>query len=232
MPHFSNQICIGQLAAKSTMARGVRSLKSDLEIYDEASVRKTIIHHLGTQRGVTLVELIISIVIIGIAATALLQSLGFQVLSNVDPMQRSQSQLLARQFLSEVASRSYYDPSADPRTNPTMSNAAVSASIQDQTASDAIQPRSNWDNVFEYDGYNSGPSGITDAQGNNIDGLENYQVQVLIDISHSVQLGDISNSPDPDCPAKIMQITVTTTDPRGQQTILNGYRTGYWDSSC
>ncbi|GGX45613.1 prepilin-type N-terminal cleavage/methylation domain-containing protein [Saccharospirillum salsuginis] len=184
------------------------------------------------QLGVSLVELIIAIIIIGISATALLQSLGFQVVSNVDPMLRSQSQLLARQFLSEVTSKSYFDPSSDPRTNPTLSNAAASASLQDQTASTAGQPRSNWDNVYEYHGYDSGSGGIEDVQGNSISGLENYRVAVHIDISDALQLGGVQNSSG--CPAKVMQIEVTTTDPRGQTTTLNGYRTSYWeaDSPC
>lgn len=179
------------------------------------------------QRGVTLVELVIAIVIIGLAATALLRSFGLQLFDSVDPMVRSQSQLLARQFLSEVTSKSYYDPAADPRTNPTLDNAQVSASIQDQTASTAGPPRSNWDNVYEYEGYDSGSGGITDVQGNAITGLENYRVQVTADISDSLQLGGLDNTSG--CPAKIMLVTVTVSDPRGQSVVLSGYRTGYWE---
>ena len=107
---------------------------------------------LARQKGVTLVELIIAIVIISIAAVALLQGLGIQTGRNVDPMIQSQSQALAKQYLLEVLSKSFFDPSADPRLDPTLSQTAINTGITDQTRLGSPS-RMAWNNIYEYHNY-------------------------------------------------------------------------------
>lgn len=183
------------------------------------------------QQGVTLVELIIAIVIISVAAVALLQGLGFQTSRNVDPMIQSQSQALARQYLDEVMSRSFFDPANDPRLNPGVSQALAASAESDSTARtlDATN-RQLFDNIFEYNGYNQTPQSL---DGTPIVELAGYQIAITVDSSIGLTLGTISNSADASsnaCPAEVMLITVTVTDPRNQVTSLQGYRTSYFDS--
>jgi len=181
------------------------------------------------QKGVTLVELIISIVIISIAAIALLQGLGMQTQRNVDPMIQSQAQLLAKQYLKEVSSKSFFDPSADPRLDQTLSQAMVVSSIINTVQRTASPTnRLTWDNLYEYNNYSTT---IQDVSGAPINTLSGYAVNISVDISTGLSLGTSSNSVLATCPAKIALITVVITDPRNQTTELSGYRTSYFDPS-
>lgn len=180
----------------------------------------------NSQLGVTLIELIIAIVIISIASVALLQGLGFQTTRNVDPLIQAQAQLIARNYLEEVQSRAFFDSAADPRLDPTLTQAAATTSVLDATQTGAPS-RLAWDNIYEYDGFNSAP---TDETGTAISELSSFQVSINIDASTSVTLGTLTNSATANCPAQILLIEVTVLDPRGQSMQLSGYRTSYFES--
>ena len=187
------------------------------------------------QGGVTLVELIIAMVIISIAAVALLQGLGLQSQRNVDPMIQSQAQRLAIQYLQEVSNKPFFDPSADPRLDPNLAlpanRSAVISSIIDKTGR-ASSNRLLWDNIYEYDEYNDD---IKDITGTAIAALANYRVNIEVNIETGLSLVNtvMANSTDSDCPAKIALISVTVTDPRNQDTTFRAYRTSYyWDPGC
>ena len=182
----------------------------------------------GRQEGVTLVELIIAMVIISIAAVALLQGLGLQSQRNVDPMIQSQAQRLASQYLHEVSSKPFFDPGADPRLNPALTLAAVVTSISDQSSIGSAN-RLTWDNLYEYQGYDDS---IKDLVGSAIATLAGYRVAIAVSIAPGLALHNMANSTDPTCPAKIALITVTVTDARNQTTTLSGYRTSYWAAGC
>lgn len=180
------------------------------------------------QGGVTLVELIIAIVIIGIAAVGILQGLGTQTVRNVDPMIQSQAQSVARQFLQEVLSKPYFDPSADPRLNPALTQTQINDSIrnQDRTGSPS---RVAWDNIYEYAGYSDS---VRDQNGTPDPDLSSFTVRIAVDISTSVSLGTLSNSAAANCPPQLARVDVSVTDPRGQATVVSGYRAAYWNPGC
>ncbi|MBU2863599.1 type II secretion system GspH family protein [Reinekea forsetii] len=182
---------------------------------------------ISNQKGVTLVELIIAMVIISIAAVAILQTLGSQTVRNVDPMIQSQAQMLARQFLEEVTGKSFFDGSADPRLNSGLSRTQINNSVVDQSRAGAPS-RVAWDNIYEYDGYTQ--SGLQDVYGNALTEFSNFSVDIEVDISSTVSINGDSNSATANCPPKYMAITVTITDPRGNNTALSGYRARYWQS--
>ncbi len=186
---------------------------------------------LRSQSGVTLIELVISIVVIGIAATAILQSLGFLTVSNVDPMLRSQANLVAQSTLSEVMSQSFFDGDDDPRIDDTVTSPNVCPAAE----SDGGYDRRLWDNLCDYNGFDSDNDdglapGIRDRLGNALPGLSSYRVQVDVDTSTGLTLGTLSNTAG--CTPRIARITVTASDPRGQTVQLTGYRTSYWDEGC
>lgn len=104
-------------------------------------------------RGVTLVELVISIVIVAIAVTAVLGALSAVAKSSADAMVRNQAVAIASAYLEEIRLKNFL---AD----------GVEAS------------RSLYDDVSDYNGLSD--SGATDQSGNLIGGLGNYTVTIAV----------------------------------------------------
>jgi MSHA pilin protein MshD len=61
-------------------------------------------------RGVTLIELVVSIAVISIAATALLGTLGYINGNSGGAMQQAQAQAIATAYLNEITAKSFADP--------------------------------------------------------------------------------------------------------------------------
>lgn len=179
------------------------------------------------QAGLTMIELIITIVVLGIAAVAVLQSLGFLVLANVDPMLRSQSRLLAESMVNEIQTKAFFNPSLtdDPVLNP---NATGPINVCPTPESVTGNNRSVWNNICDYNGYDSGSAGPSFRNGIPIPELAGYRVQASVDASTGLTLGTgLSNQAG--CVPQVARIAVTVTDPRGQQLTLDAYRTSYYN---
>lgn len=86
----------------------------------------------ASQRGFTLIELIIFIVIVAVGLAGILLVMNTSVKSSADPMVRKQAIALAESVLEEVLQKAYADPDNTP--------AVVEAS------------RDLWDNVDDYNG--------------------------------------------------------------------------------
>lgn len=119
----------------------------------------------GRQRGVTLVELIVSIVIVSVAAGAVLGLLSFSAAHSADPMLQRQAVAIAEAYVEEILLRSFDDP--------------------DGVDGEAI--RSEFDDVDDYDGL--ADAGARDQFGNPIPGLDEYNVFVAV--SHSGALSGV-----------------------------------------
>jgi MSHA pilin protein MshD len=116
-----------------------------------------IIHtHLPQQRGVTLVELLVSIVIVAIAASAVLGALALTVKGSADPMIRHQSAAIAQAYLEEILLKPITDPDG----------------IDGEVA------RIDFDDVDDYNGLND--IGASDQFGNPIGSLADYDVSVAV----------------------------------------------------
>ncbi|HSX70548.1 MAG TPA: prepilin-type N-terminal cleavage/methylation domain-containing protein [Pseudomonas sp.] len=111
------------------------------------------------QTGMTLVELVITIVIVGIAAAALYSAMAAIGGRSADPMLRQQSLAIAEAYLEEILLQPFLDPS----------NAVCPA---------PPAGRANFDNVCDYNGLND--NGARDARGQAIAALANYRVQVAV----------------------------------------------------
>jgi MSHA pilin protein MshD len=121
------------------------------------------------QRGMTLVELVISIVIIGIAAAALFSAMAAIGGRSADPLLRQQSLSIAEAYLEEILLQSYLDPTNFAACQPvptdrglfddvcdyrelddagarTASGAALAA-LSDYRVQVAVQPQANWNGV-------------------------------------------------------------------------------------
>lgn len=88
------------------------------------------------QRGMTLIELVMFIVIVSVGVAGILSVMNVVVKSSADPMVRKQAIAFADAVLEEVLAKAYCDPDHTPPT------CTVS-----QEASRAL-----WDDVQDYDG--------------------------------------------------------------------------------
>jgi MSHA pilin protein MshD len=111
------------------------------------SVRMT-----ARQRGATLVELVIAIVVIAIAVTSVLGLLSAVSVRSAGAMTSTQAASIASAYLDEALSKAYQDPDLVPEA-----------------------ARANFDDVRDY---NFVDNGARDANGNAIPGLEQYTVQI------------------------------------------------------
>jgi MSHA pilin protein MshD len=108
------------------------------------------------QRGATLVELLVSIVIVAIAASTVLGLLAMTTAASADPMIRHQAAAIAESYLEEILLKSLVDPDGV----------------------DGEGARADFDDVDDYDGLND--IGARDQFGNLLAGLDAYSVSVAV----------------------------------------------------
>jgi MSHA pilin protein MshD len=188
------------------------------------------------QRGVTLIELVIFIVIVSIAVIALLQIFTRTTASSADPQLRKQALALAEGMLEEVAMArfTFCDPVADPAAD-AATNAAPFNSSTNPTGCNTPQNVSAtvpatgrpYYNVSDYvRAFNTPVSYTTDAAGNSFPA--GYAVSVVI--SPDPGLGPAGATlPSDTTPVNmnVLRVTVTVTYGTNQQLVLAGYRARY-----
>lgn len=111
---------------------------------------------IGRERGVTLVEVVISIVVVATAASAVLGLLSKNVERSADAMVVAQAVSIANAYLEEITLKPFADPDG-------MSGEAL---------------RQDFDDVDDYDGLVD--AGAADQFGNPIPQLAGYTVSVLV----------------------------------------------------
>jgi len=107
---------------------------------------------LKRQRGTTLVELILSMVIISIALVGILSVINLTVSHSADPVVEYQALAIAESYLEEISLQAY--------------------------SGTASTGRSNFDDVDDYNGLSD--AGVRDQQGNAVTGLSQYTVTVAV----------------------------------------------------
>src|SRR5256885_11628662 len=189
-------------------------------------------HRPRAEHGISLVELIVFIVIVGIAVAGVVGALSMATRASADPMIQKQALAIAEALLEEVQLQpfTYCDPD-DPQAA-TAQSAAVgatgctaAASVENlgaeatppygpETRTSATNP---YDNVNDYNGFSM--IGITDLTGTPIAGLGSYTAGVTV---ANQALGAIPASDS-------LLITVTVDGPPGTNTkvVLDGYRVRY-----
>ncbi|HET6655439.1 MAG TPA: type II secretion system protein [Gammaproteobacteria bacterium] len=108
------------------------------------------------QSGVTLIELVVSIVIIGIALAGVLLVFNRTVSTSADPMVQQQAISIGEAYIEEIIGKAYTDP--------------------DGSGTEAS--RDLYDDVSDYDGLID--NGAKDQTGTAINGLGSYTVEVSV----------------------------------------------------
>ena len=115
-----------------------------------------------TQLGATLVELIVSIVIVSVAITGVMMVISNTTRASADPLLRTQAAAIAEAYLEEILSQSLDDPGSAETGGP-----------------ESGETRATYDDVSDYHGLDD-DAGAVDQNGAAITGLEAYNVAVTV----------------------------------------------------
>lgn len=152
------------------------------------------------QSGVTLVELILSMVIISIALTGVLTVMNLTVSHSADPIIQHQSVAIAESYLEEILSKNYCEDDTDTINCPLISG------------NETGETRSTFNDVDDFDGLSD--TGVKDHLGNSVAILANYNVSV------SVSAVTLTDS------VQAKKVTVTVSGLEGSVNLV-GYRADY-----
>lgn len=171
------------------------------------------------QRGISLIELIMFIVIVSTALAGILSVMNVTTRASADPLVHKQALAIAESLLEEVALMPFTfcdpdDPAAGTAT--AIGDCATPEGIgaeNDVSRYDAALP---FDNVSDYDGFGMAAGATLDITGTNT-GVPGYAANVAV---AEIAFGGIAA-------ADALQITVTVTGPDGVPIVVDGVRTRY-----
>lgn len=182
------------------------------------------IHSWRFARGLTLIELIVSITVIAAGVAGILLTLNVAVRDSPDPLIQKQALAVAESLLEEIQLMpfTYCDP--DDANAGTATSAAGCATTAEGfgpepgEARNPAGPQTPFDNVNDY--HNFSMTGIMDVTGAPMPGLSGYRADVSV-------TQQALNGP-PNVPAvESLLITVTVTGPGTTRVEVSGYRSRY-----
>jgi MSHA pilin protein MshD len=170
-------------------------------------------------RGLSLVEIVVFMVVVGVAFAGMLVLYNQLTRASIDPLVRKQTLAIASSMLEEVALRAF--TFCDP-DDPAVHTAATPGDCATPEIVGAEgETRATFDNVSDYHGFQMGSgtgNPITTAGGATVDGTADYFVGVTI----------AETALAPIAAAESLLVTVTARHvPSGATVTLQGYRTRY-----
>lgn len=177
------------------------------------------------QRGISLIELIMFIVIISVALTGILLVMSIVTRSSADPLVHKQALAIAESLLEEVELMPFTycdpdDPSAATAASP--ASCTYPEGMGPETISGVTETRyggagvnTQFDNVNDYNNFNMAAGAVTDITGGAA--VAGYSANIA---AAQTALGTVPNT-------ESLRITVTVTGPDNIPIVLDGYRTRY-----
>lgn len=153
-------------------------------------------------KGFTLLEVLITIVVIAIAASALMGVYVSTVKTSVDPMIQQQAIAIAEAYMEEIQLKNFADPTQ-----------------LESGGAEAGETRMSYDDVQDYDDP-SIDGAVADQNNNAIGSLSDYSVTVAVS---GQTLGGTPVIPVTDS----MRIDITVDHPAIDPITLSGFRTLY-----
>lgn len=194
-------------------------------------------------RGLSLIELILFMVIMGVAAAGIMQVLNMSAKNSADPVRRKQGTLIAESLLEEVESArmTYCDPT-DPHVltaDATSVSGAPNATDPTKCAAtkEGMGPESGntrpYDNVNDYQGIGTittDANGVAFGAENGAAAMTGYSATIAITDGDSLGPSGTSVS-SATYAGEMLRITVTVTYSPGETVVLEGYRARYAPNS-
>jgi MSHA pilin protein MshD len=170
--------------------------------------------------GFTLIELVITIMVLAIGVTAFTQLMNASTIASVDPMVRQQAHAIAQSYLEEVMLNSFCDPNL-PGSCPAACVAANICSTCGGLASPTPETRPDYDDVCDYNGLSN--IGARNQFDSAIAALTNYNVLVTVDDS-AVTLSGLSSAS-----GQVVRVDVNVTHATNPNidVTLSAYRTNF-----
>lgn len=184
------------------------------------------------QQGLSLIELVIFMVIVGVAMAGVIASINYNVQHSADPVAKKQALAIAEALLEEIELMPFTWCDPDDANIDTASNYTECAALsENNTAPEPGETRSGltpFDNVNDYNDYCMATPGcsvasIRDITGAIIPELDGYTASVAVAAS---DLGPVDSSIALASGAAL-HITVTVTGPLDTTVVLESYRTRY-----
>ena len=184
------------------------------------------------QRGMSLLEVVIFIVVLGIGIAGMAILYNQLTLASVDPLVRKQAVAIANSLMEEIQLRpfTYCDPD-DPLVHTETSPLGCSAPANRESttigpeAGETRYADPRFDNVNDYHGLNM-LSGIQDIGNNTIAGLNGYSARIVV-AEASTDFAVPGGVPLDEA----LRITITVSGPGNVTAVLQGYRLRYAPNS-
>lgn len=179
------------------------------------------------QGGVTLIELVIFIVIVGVAVMAVLGVLSMTTRNSADPLRRKQALMIAEGLLEEVelAKFTYCQPSAGNVDSAANAADCENGLAESWGAEGTSRPH---DNINDYVTAAGKSASLLDADGQLLDANGNpmpvsgYSASVTVTPQALGGIGTAGTSAD----TEVLRIRVTVSY-GDEQVVLDGFRTRY-----
>ncbi|MEO6280845.1 type II secretion system protein [Roseateles sp.] len=176
-------------------------------------------------QGLSLIELLMFIVVVGIALTAMLRVFVTATTASADPMIRRQQLAIAESLLREVQLLPFTWCDPDDANVEVATSAAVvplgcAATVESSGAESGetrYGPTNYFDNVNDYAGFST--TGIRDLSNTAVTGLSGYTASVAVAAAALDTLTLASGD--------ALKITVTVSGPDSSSIVLQGWRTRY-----
>jgi len=181
------------------------------------------------QRGVTLIELVASIVIFAVVAAGLIVLMQQTTAQSADPMVQQQASAIAQAYLEEIALQSFCDPNFDVDSVPTTplncpadcTSALCGGGCRNAALGSSQEAARNlFDDLCDYDGLSD--PGAADQNGLPIPGLGAYRVNVTVD-----DAGFSLDTLDPGA-GQVVRVNVSVSNSAMESAVvMSVYRTNF-----
>jgi len=136
-------------------------------------------------RGFSLVEMVATIVVLGIALVTITSMMSSSLSSNANTYEETRTTALARAYLDEILSRRY-DENSHPSGAPACDGIAGARPCTIVFGTESGEgTRDKWDDVDDYHGLDEGEGGVLlelhDAENNVRSGYQGYRVSVFVE---------------------------------------------------